>query len=729
MFTRKPILCSTVQLLISILFFATVLASAPPALAQAIFSAPQHISAGSSGGYPQMSMDSSGNIYTVWADTHILFARSNDGGITFSSPVDVSQNTGNFQFSTRPALALDWSGNIYVAWAIATPFCCDGVVFMSHSNDGGATFSAPLRISGTPTNGNPQLVVDSGGNINVAWTVTTSNNFAKWYVEFARSSDGGNTFSPAKGITAQGDGGPQWFMAVDTGGNINVLWRTFTFSGVTPPDIFLSRSSDGGATFSQTDISNAQGFLNGPNNPQVPIAIDSAGNINVVWAGGTNQNQYLFSRSTDGGQTFSAPLNIATTTASPAFMDIQVSVDSAGAILIFWSDRPQGSQVPELFYSRSTDSGQTFSTAQVLSQGGSLQVALDPTGDFNVFWQGYSSNDILWSASHDGGATFSAPQDIPSSQNESAVSHIAFDSRSNVYLVWPGVSFVRSLRFSSLTLQPASVPGGNSSTGTVTFSAPAFTGGATVWMSSSDWNVASVSDPVTVPEGATTATFAVSTGAVSQPTSVTISGSYAGVTQSATLTLTPPALIAESLNASSVIGGATPAGTVTLDEPAPAGGIVVSLTSSNPAVVSVPASVTIPQWATSADFDVTTSAVSNATSVTITATAATATRTVSLTVRPATLVGLIIGSSSVSSGGSCTAMIQLSGPAPSGGAVVALGSSDPNSASVPDSVTVPAGASLAYFSVSGNDVSQPTSVTITAIYQGASQSASITVSP
>ena len=45
---------------------------------------------------------------------------------------------------------------------------------------------------------------------------------------------------------------------------------------------------------------------------------------------------------------------------------------------------------------------------------------------------------------------------------------------------------------------------------------------------------------------------------------------------------------------------------MTLAEPAPVGGVVVTLTSDTPAVASVPASVTIAQGATSATFTVTT---------------------------------------------------------------------------------------------------------------------------
>src|SRR6266566_4059448 len=91
----------------------------------------------------------------------------------------------------------------------------------------------------------------------------------------------------------------------------------------------------------------------------------------------------------------------------------------------------------------------------------------------------------------------------------------------------------------SLTLNPSSVVGGplGSSTGTVTLSGPAPSGGAVVSLSSSNTGVASVPSSVTVPAGATSATFTVHTSIVVVSTTVTISGSYNGTTQSASLTV------------------------------------------------------------------------------------------------------------------------------------------------------------------------------------------------
>jgi hypothetical protein len=87
---------------------------------------------------------------------------------------------------------------------------------------------------------------------------------------------------------------------------------------------------------------------------------------------------------------------------------------------------------------------------------------------------------------------------------------------------------------SSLTLDPANVIGGSQSSGTVTLSGPAPAGGAQVLLSSSN-GAARVPSSVTVPAGATSATFTVNTSIVLLSTSTTISASYNGTTKSATL--------------------------------------------------------------------------------------------------------------------------------------------------------------------------------------------------
>jgi hypothetical protein len=298
-------------------------------------------------------------------------------------------------------------------------------------------------------------------------------------------------------------------------------------------------------------------------------------------------------------------------------------------------------------------------------------------------------------------------------------------------------SSTASVSLSTLTLNPTSVVGGNSSTGTVTLSGPAPAGGAQVVLSSSNTLVARVPASVTVAAGATSATFTLTTSAVSTSTAVAISVAYAGATRSASLTVTPaappaPTLASLALNPTSVTGGNSSTGTVTLTGPAPAGGAQVALSSSNTLVARVPSSVTITAGASSATFTVSTSPVVASTTVTISGSYAGATRSASLTVNPAplpvpTLNSLTLSPASVIGGlQSSRGTVSLSAPAPAGGVQVLLFSSN-GVASVPGSVFIPAGASSASFTVNTSIVLLSTSSTISARYNGTTRTATLGV--
>jgi hypothetical protein len=91
----------------------------------------------------------------------------------------------------------------------------------------------------------------------------------------------------------------------------------------------------------------------------------------------------------------------------------------------------------------------------------------------------------------------------------------------------------------SFSLNPTSVDGGAASTGTVTISTPAPAGGTSVFLSSSNPQVASVPAAVTVPEGAVSATFPIATTAVPFTQSATIDATHTGTIQQK-LTVTAP---------------------------------------------------------------------------------------------------------------------------------------------------------------------------------------------
>jgi hypothetical protein len=99
------------------------------------------------------------------------------------------------------------------------------------------------------------------------------------------------------------------------------------------------------------------------------------------------------------------------------------------------------------------------------------------------------------------------------------------------------------------------------------------------------------------------------------------------------LTVSAPALSTLSLSPSSVKGGTSSTGTVTLTGPAPSAGVVVAL-SSNSSYASVPSSVTAPGGASSATFTINTPTVTTTRTPRISAVYGGVTRNATLTVTP-----------------------------------------------------------------------------------------------
>ncbi len=98
-------------------------------------------------------------------------------------------------------------------------------------------------------------------------------------------------------------------------------------------------------------------------------------------------------------------------------------------------------------------------------------------------------------------------------------------------------------------------------------------------------------------------------------------------------TANPDQYLSFTLASLFIHGGTSTTGTVTLRDPAPAGGTTFKLTSSNPSVASVPASVTVPQGQTSATFTITTPLAATTQTTSITAATAIQSKSALLTVQ------------------------------------------------------------------------------------------------
>jgi hypothetical protein len=190
---------------------------------------------------------------------------------------------------------------------------------------------------------------------------------------------------------------------------------------------------------------------------------------------------------------------------------------------------------------------------------------------------------------------------------------------------------------SALSVNPDQVRDGATSTGTVTL-AFADPGTTRVLLFSGDTSVATVPSQVIVPAGSTSATFPISTNAAAPPTIVQITAWTGNTPRSANLSVNPARPAGPSLSAVSVIpktltGGSPATGTVTFTAATPEGANV-QLSTSNPALVQVPAERVINKGKASNAFPVTTKPVSANTTVTITAKWFDITRSTTITLTP-----------------------------------------------------------------------------------------------
>jgi len=238
-------------------------------------------------------------------------------------------------------------------------------------------------------------------------------------------------------------------VAVGPGGEIYIVWDGNPPSGCNS-NVYFARSLDGGSSFSApVSLSN----LGCPPNEAAwhpEVAVDAAGTLYVVWVyGGPSDFGIYFVRSTDAGGTFTAPKNISRTAESTGAFVPELAAGAVGEVIAVWLDEyePYPGQSEQIFFTRSTDSGDTFSAPVQVSfrwtpewsASSGPAVSTDALAQLYAGWdQGRigAAPDVLLVASYDGGQTFSAPVNLSEGLGASGRLRIASETPSRVYAIW-----------------------------------------------------------------------------------------------------------------------------------------------------------------------------------------------------------------------------------------------------------------------------------------------------
>jgi hypothetical protein len=195
-----------------------------------------------------------------------------------------------------------------------------------------------------------------------------------------------------------------------------------------------------------------------------------------------------------------------------------------------------------------------------------------------------------------------------------------------------------------------------------------------------------------------------------------------------TISSAPPVPVSVTLAKNPLYSGESTWVAVQLTAAVPSGGATISLNSSNPGVVPVPATITMPGNTAWMQFQVQAGQVTVATPVTLTATLNSGSASAQFSLQPPSLKSLTISPSTISGGAQPQGIVMLNGQAPAGGAVVTLTSNSPF-VSPPASVVVAAGEFSTSFAIPSNTVTANTTATVTASYGGVSAPAQVTLTP
>ena len=214
------------------------------------------------------------NVHVVYNHSQTIWsANSHDGGATFTE-VKVNQN-GKLGWSLAGGGTVTPDGNVYFAWA---GYEGNGGakakvnLYVSKSIDGGATWTTKLiDISASPPDCSAflcgwaylgaQLVMtsDSAGNIYLLWNAGSTAKGPE-RIFFAKSTDGGNTYSAKADVSTAPAGTHHNFPAIAaTGnGNVRISWMDARAAngGMDKWNTYFRYSNNGGSSWSpETDLS------------------------------------------------------------------------------------------------------------------------------------------------------------------------------------------------------------------------------------------------------------------------------------------------------------------------------------------------------------------------------------------------------------------------------------------------------------------------------------------
>ncbi len=300
----------------------------------------------------------------------VFYRRSADGGATFSAPLKLNA-TGSF--ANESAFVIDPTGRVFVVWSGRASGETTPRIYFTRSTDGGATFSAPAPVNGTGGVAVlPTVTADRNGNLVVAWYDLSGQAPV---VGWSRSTNAGTSFSTPVPVFDSPSIFARPGLAIDSKNNAYLAWT----QQVSSTSVIRLATSKAGAAFGgPATVSDTTAYTYAPELAAGPDdSVGLAFYTRVIASNALQNRQITFMRSTNGGAAFSSPVFLSTA-ADQAFVPA-VAFEASGAIDVAWEEFDTNDVQSDVFVARSTDGGKTFSSpANLSANGGFSGSAADP---------------------------------------------------------------------------------------------------------------------------------------------------------------------------------------------------------------------------------------------------------------------------------------------------------------------------------------------------------------
>ena len=347
---------------------------------------------------PSVRIDDKGQISLAWVEEEketrtVLYSRIENVKGPIGELVRVN-GSAEVPYSRQEAPALISSGDdVLITWAVTHPKVTPDKPFsndlrLSRSTDGGKTFQPSMLV-----NDDQQVIghsfdsihVAPDGVVHMAW-IDGREGKKEAGTFTTRSTDHGRTVERNLKVDENTCVCCRTSMTSGPDGTLYVAWRK-----ILPGDLretVVARSTDGGQTFTAPVIVGHDRWVF-PGCPHRPASVgtDRQGRLYVVWytEGADETPSIYLAYSDDKGETFSPKqkLNLSKGT----FPDHpQMAVDSDGRLVIVWEE--QSPVRREVVMSVSLDRGQSFSLPQRINdkKGQTPSVSMNAQGLAAVAW-------------------------------------------------------------------------------------------------------------------------------------------------------------------------------------------------------------------------------------------------------------------------------------------------------------------------------------------------------